>query len=123
MNKRPDACRNLNLVDKQAEKQAQRDAFKNSLTDDQLTAEMKRKYEEYEKSLKGMDRRAHTAEVILGLVFVLILSCACMIYFGLYGKKKAEADMQSHVNEQVAQYFTLSQNDDSKGESLRTSIT
>lgn len=61
-----------------------------------------------------MDRRARTAEIILGLVIVIILNCACISYCKMYNKKKNSDAMQSQVNEQVANYFALASSDPSE---------
>jgi hypothetical protein len=51
------------------------------------------RYKEFDNSLKGMNRRARTAELILGLVIVLILNLACISYFKMYNKKSTEDQM------------------------------
>ena len=55
--------------------------------DDYIQKETDRRYEEYDQTLQGMDRRARTAEIILGLVIVFILNCACISYCKMYNKK------------------------------------
>jgi len=54
-----------------------------------------------------MEKRARTAEIVLGLVVVLILNCACIAYCKMFNKKKTEEQIQIEVNESVAQYFAL----------------
>ena len=76
--------------------------------------ETNRRYEEYDKTLQDMDRRARTAEIILGLVIVFILNCACISYCKMYNKKKNSEVMQAAVNEQVASYFALASSDPSE---------
>ena len=76
-----------------------------------IEQETERRYEEYDNTLQGMDRRARTAEIILGLVIVFILNCACISYCKMYNKKKNSDVMQAAVNEQVASYFALASSD------------
>jgi hypothetical protein len=57
--------------------------------DTYVKQETNRRYEEYDHTLQGMDRRARTAEIILGLVIVFILNCACISYCKMYNKKKS----------------------------------
>jgi len=66
---------------------------------------MEKKYKEYDEGKVGMERRAKTAEVILALVIVFILTCSFLLYNRLYNKKKVDKEMENAVNEQVAQYF------------------
>jgi len=54
-----------------------------------------------------MQRRAHSAEVIFGVLMILIINCACVAYCKMYNKKKTEDTMQLQVNESVAHYFAL----------------
>ena len=42
-----------------------------------------------------MDRRARGAELILGLVIVIILNCGCVAYCKMYNKKDTEREMQA----------------------------
>ena len=51
-------------------------------------------FTDYEKNLQGMDRRTKLAEIILGMVLVLILNCAIFTYCKLYNKQKNESEMQ-----------------------------
>lgn len=64
-------------------------------------------YQAEDKKLVGMEKRARTAEIVLGLVVVLILNCACIAYCKMFNKKKTEEQIQIEVNESVAQYFAL----------------
>jgi len=57
--------------------------------------ETQRRYEMYDSTLQGMDRRARTAEIVLGLVIVFILNCACISYCKMYNKKKNSDAMQA----------------------------
>ena len=53
-----------------------------------IQKETERRYQEYDKALVGMDRRARTAEVVLALVIAVIINCACISYCKMYNKKK-----------------------------------
>ena len=64
-----------------------------------------------EANLTGMDRRARMAEVVLALVIICILNCACVAYCKLTNKQKNVQNMQLAVNEQVSQYFALAQDE------------
>ena len=61
-----------------------------------------------------MDRRARTAEIVLGMVIVFILNCACISYCKMNNKKKNTEVMQAQVNEQVSAYFALASSDPSE---------
>lgn len=50
---------------------------------------------------------ARVGDIIIGIVIILALNCACISYCKLYNKKKNQDSMQSAVNEQVQQYFAL----------------
>lgn len=69
---------------------------------------------DYDKNLAGLERRARLAEIILGLVIVVIINCACFTYCKMYNKKKTDEAMQNAVNEQVSQYFALAAEDPSQ---------
>ena len=49
-----------------------------------------------------MERRAQTAEIILGLIIVVILNCSVFVYCKMYSKKKTSEKMQIEVNSSVA---------------------
>ena len=66
---------------------------------DYVSVEARNRYEEYDKNLVGMSRRARTAEVILGLVIVFLLNIACFLYCKGYNKEKTDVNMQTAVNE------------------------
>ena len=68
---------------------------------------------EYDENLVGLERRARLAEIILGLVIVVIINCACFAYCKVYNKKQTDERMQLAVNEQVSQYFALASEDPS----------
>ena len=63
--------------------------------DKYIELETERRYEQYDHTLQGMDRRARTAEIILALVIVFILNCACISYCKMYNKKKNSEVMQA----------------------------
>lgn len=67
----------------------------------------------YDQSLAGLERRARLAEIILGLVIVVIINCACFTYCKMYNKKKTDERMAAAVNESVSQYFALAAEDPS----------
>ena len=73
--------------------------------------------------MKNLDKRAHTAELIFGILIVFVINCLCIAYCKMYNKKKTEDRMQVQVNESVAQYFALSQNDESAISDGRKSTT
>lgn len=52
-------------------------------------------------------RRARTAEVILSLIIVCLLTGLFMLYFKLYQKESVDQQVQDEVNAQVSQYFQL----------------
>ena len=71
----------------------------------------KTKYNEWDGHLSGMERRAMTAEIILGIVIAIIINLSCFLYCKGYNKKESEGAMQAAVNEQVSQYFALAANE------------
>jgi len=42
---------------------------------------------EYDNNLAGLEKRARFSEIILGIVIVLIINCACFVYCKMYNKK------------------------------------
>lgn len=68
-------------------------------------------YKREDEKLQGMSKRARTAELVMGLLVVIILNCACIAYCKMYNKKKTTDRMQLEVNESVSQYFALAHND------------
>lgn len=85
---KPESCKNLN--------------FKNKLTqDDEETVityddsnprhqkVAKDKYDEYDKELVGMDKRARLAEIVLGLVIVCIINFMIITFCKIHNKKKS----------------------------------
>jgi hypothetical protein len=60
------------------------------------------RFRQKEDNLRGMNRRAKTAEIVLGIVIVLILNCACIAYCKMFNKKKTADKMQIEVNETVS---------------------
>ena len=70
-----------------------------------------------------MDKRAGTAEIVLGAVVTCVIIGACLAYLKLYNKKEHDAQMQVAVNESVANYFQLAQSDDmSTQNTLRSNL-
>lgn len=80
---RPSICSVKTFIDKTSYTNREQQAIKES----------ERIYNERDMRLQGMDRRAKTAEVVLGMVVVVILNCACISYFKLYNKKKSTQEM------------------------------
>ena len=46
-----------------------------------------------------MERRARLAEIFMGLLIVVIINFACIVYCKFYSKKKTTDKMQLEVNE------------------------
>jgi hypothetical protein len=46
-----------------------------------------------------MDKKAKSAEIILGVSIIIIINCACLCYCKLFNKKKNEKKLQETVNE------------------------
>jgi len=65
----------------------QRDYDPNSIEDKNLAAKT---FDENEAKLTGMEKRAQTAEIILGMVIVFILNCMCFSFFKIHNQKKRE---------------------------------
>lgn len=115
MEKRPEICSTVSIVDpfkpymfddsknNQQKKREREEAIKNQVM----------RVTEYDKNLAGLEKRARLAEVILGLVIVVIINCACFTYCKMYSKKKNDQAMQQAVNESVSQYFALAAEDPS----------
>ena len=53
---------------------------------DYVSVEAQSRYQEYDKHLVGMSRRARTAEIILGLIIVFLINVACFLYCKGYNK-------------------------------------
>ena len=70
--------------------------------------------DEAEKDKSAMNRRAKTAELVLGFAILMILSLTCGLYYNLYNKDKHDEKIKSQVDEQVAHYFSIAQNDQSE---------
>ena len=103
---RPDICSTISIVDKYM--QDQDPNSRPSMFDVSQTSMMVyNNYRQQEDKLRGMNRRAKTAEIVLGIVIVLILNCACIAYCKMFNKKKTADKMQIEVNESVSQYFAL----------------
>ena len=66
---------------------------------DYVSVEAQTRYQEYDKNLVGMSRRARTAEIVLGLVIVFLINIACFLYCKGYNKEKTNTNMQTAVNE------------------------
>lgn len=64
-----------------------------------MEEEVERRYEDYDKNLVGMEKRARLAEIVLGLFITIILNLACISYCKMYNKKGAEEKMEAEVNE------------------------
>lgn len=62
-----------------------------------------------------MERRAKTAQLIMAIFIMVVLTVACGMYFCMYHKDKQDRRMEKQVEAQVAQYFRLSQNDPNDG--------
>lgn len=82
-----------------------------SINHDYVSVEAQTRYQEYDKNLVGMSRRARTAEIILGLVIVMLINIACFLYCKGYNKERTDSNMQTAVNDQVSQYFALAANE------------
>ena len=82
-----------------------------STNHDAVNVEAKSKYNEWDKSLSGMERRAMAAEITLGIVIMIIINLSCFLYCKGYNKKESDGAMEAAVNEQVSQYFALAANE------------
>ena len=60
---------------------------------DAVRVEAKSKYNEWDKSLAGMERRAMAAEIVLGIVIVIIVNLSCFLYCKGYNKKESTGAM------------------------------
>jgi len=102
MKNRPDICAVTNLNENKANRVEGIDPSLTQISPEILEKETYRRYRDHEMQLSGMDRRARMAEVVLGLVIVIILNCACIVYCKLTNKQKNVQNMQLAVNEQVS---------------------
>lgn len=57
------------------------------------------KVSQYDRNLEGLEKRAKLAEIILGLVIVVIINCACFTYCKMYSKKETDDSMRQAVNQ------------------------
>jgi len=90
---KPDICQSLNI---NAHHMQDEQGSLEGLTAAQIQETYKKATQNYktkDKNLVGMERRAETAEIILGLVIVLILNCACIAYCKMFNKNKTERKM------------------------------
>ena len=100
MKNKPDVCSSLNFAQRKSERIDVDPENEDYITKyNKFHFEAYRKFKIDEKNLTGMNRRARLAEVILGLVIVFILNCACFAYCKLTNKKKNVQNMQMQVNE------------------------
>jgi hypothetical protein len=101
---RPAVCSEFSLIDDQPVNDADEpydiDEFGDIL--DHVAKTTERDYQEYDKQLTGMSKRARGAEIVLGLLIVCIINCSCLIFCKMYNKKETTNQMQSQVNEQVS---------------------
>ena len=74
---KPEICRELNFNHgkSQDDRDSEVRAFDYEDKDDM--AEAKRQFDDYEKTLQGMEQRAKGAEIVLGLLTVFIVNCIC----------------------------------------------
>ena len=85
---KPDICQSVNINIHHMQ-----DEYGINLTRDQKGQSMQQAIQNYKdesKNLVGMERRAEAAEIILGLIIVLILNCACIAYCKMFNKDKTE---------------------------------
>ena len=101
LKKRPAICSTISIVDKYMQDQDPRDR-PSMLDESQMTSMVYNRFRQNEDKLRGMNRRAKTAEIVLGIVIVLILNCACIAYCKMFNKKKTADRMQIEVNETVS---------------------
>ena len=57
---------------------------------------------QFESKQEGMDKRAGTAEIVLGAMIACVIIAACLTYLKLYNQEEYESNMQSAVDEQVS---------------------
>ena len=70
--------------------------------DPKHAAQAKAYYDQYDKKLDGMDRRAQIAEIILGLVIVFIVNCMCFACCKMNKKDDRNMRMNVQVKEEVS---------------------
>lgn len=91
MKNKPTKCSALNFVDHIFQDEPKPDlALKQEL-------DRKKVYQNYlqeQETMKSMDKRAHVAELIFGILIVCVINCACIAYCKMYNKKKTEDRMQ-----------------------------
>ena len=85
---KPEICGAVNLIQHRMQDQA----YTHSEIE-QGKSQAFENYKEQDKRLVGWERRARRAEIILGLVIVLILNCACIAYCKMFNKKKTEEQL------------------------------
>ena len=102
---KPEICRKLNF--KNGKSQDERDNQEREFDYDspEDMDEARKQFDEYEKTLTGMEHRAKGAEIVLGFLVVMIINCLCFAFCRIHNRKKREDDQQIVVNEQVSQYF------------------
>lgn len=101
MEKRPKICSTVSIVDpfkpymyEELENSPDQQRERNDAIIGQID-----RVTNYDKNLAGLERRARLAEIILGLVIVVIINIACFTYCKMYNKKKNDDRMQAAVNE------------------------
>lgn len=86
---KPEICKQLNF--KYGKSQDERDNIVRDFDydDESDVAEATRQFDEYEENLEGMERRAKTAEIIMGLTIVFIVNFMCIALCKIHNKKKS----------------------------------
>ena len=91
------------------------------MNDHEIKEEILQEKAEFESKQDGMDKRAGLAEIFLGCIIALVIICACALYMKLYNKTEHDSAVQIAVNEQVQQYFQLSQTEENMS-TLRSNL-
>lgn len=105
----PTVCSAVNLVKHDYQDQALNATQRIAAAQAKMRDAVRDEYVKEDKKLVGMERRARLAEVVLGLVIVVILNCACVSYCKIHNQQKTNERLQLEVNESVSQYFALQQ--------------